>query len=139
MRKYIPAIITAGLLAVIAAAFLVTAALKNKDRINMNLYPGKIQDPVLYVKGEGYSWLNAVSEKIPDERKIPDGYSLIGEIKGNFTEGEPEDFMLYADFEVSGSVYYKDGGEKYIYARITTEWLDNALIRFEKSADRIEE
>ena len=70
MRKYIPAIITAGFLSVIAAAFLVTAALKNKDRINMNLYPGKIQDPVLYVKGEGYLWLNAVSEKIPDERKV---------------------------------------------------------------------
>ena len=74
-------------------------------------------DGSIYIMGDGSSFL-------------PDGYSETGKISSVTEDVPTEELQLRAAFDASGTVFTNPATPEAVYVQMTTEWLDDAYIRF---------
>ena len=126
------------LLAALLCLLLLTACSEPPGEGDWYAAHGGIE-PVLMVEGALYRWKLVDGRDIPagedgqpqQDVWIPQGYEAAGELGPVSKEAPEADFQMQAGFETSGTVYANPDRPLVIWVFMTTDWLENAFVRFE--------
>ena len=85
--------------------------------------------PTVMVNGAKYEWHRGDAIQFSG---LPDGCEAYGEIVHTEAETPQADGELASLFPVSGTIYTVPADETVVYLRLTTDWMENAVVQFDR-------
>ena len=85
--------------------------------------------PTVMVNGAKYEWHRGDAVSLSG---LPDGCEEYGEIVHTEAETPRSDGELASLFPVSGTIYTVPADETVVYLRLTTDWMENAVVQFDR-------
>ena len=85
--------------------------------------------PTVMVNGAKYEWHRGDAVSFND---LPDGCEAYGEIVHTEAETPQADGELASLFPASGTIYTVPADETVVYLRLTTDWMENAVVQFDR-------
>ena len=112
------------------AAALEAKARKEADAASGGtLYGADQVYPTVMVDGALYEWHRGSAISFSG---LPEGSEYYGEISHTEAETPDADGEFASLFPVSGAIYTVPGDDTVVYLKLTTDWMENAVVRFDR-------
>ena len=135
LKKVLTAIILMGLLSLFGCANT-----QDKEPTVSTLPGADVIYPTVLVGGECYQWRrglavmneDVVNNSTSDPNEFLKNMVFYGEIIKGSSDHPEQDRELACVFDVSGSIYLDPNDENVVYLWLTTDWLEDGVIAFDK-------
>jgi len=135
LKKVLTAIILMGLLSLFGCANT-----QDKEPTESTLPGADVIYPTVLVGGECYQWRrglavmneDVVNNSTSDPNEFLKNMVFYGEIIKGSSDHPEQDRELACVFDVSGSIYLDPNDENVVYLWLTTDWLEDGVIAFDR-------
>ena len=125
-------IIAAGLLLAVMPACSNTSGSGN-SQVDSGTLPGADEIyPTVMVNGECYEWRRGVALLQADEETFINSRDYYGDITKVEGKSPENDCEIVCVFDAAGTIYTDPKNKDVIYLKLTTDWLDDKVVIFDK-------